>query len=86
MSAGVHLLRKALLQIRDLGLEASDVVLESSARVGARTLNFILHRLEVSEQVGEVCALLAQRGILVNQARFDALLVFQRLSTDTCGG
>ena len=56
-----------------LSLEPADLVLESSSRVGSGPLDLVLHRLEVAEQVGEVRALLAKRGVLVDEAGFDAL-------------
>jgi hypothetical protein len=63
------------MQQHDLHLtvERGNLILETGSCFGASTFEFILHRLEISHEIGEMCAFPAKSGVLFDEAPFDTL-------------
>jgi hypothetical protein len=56
-----------------LSLQPFDMLLQPLPRLGSRSLELVLHRLQIAHEVGEVGAFLAQGRVLLNQSILNAL-------------
>lgn len=56
-----------------LRLESSDLLLQPPPRLRPRSLEVVLHRLQVAHEVGEMTALPVERRVILVEALLDGL-------------